>query len=81
VGAAKASRSGSRVVSVYIPADLWDWLRRHAFEHETSASATIVARVEQLRDATPDEQAATVVRAREITIGRRRRTEREDGGG
>lgn len=75
MGAAKASQPGSKVVSVYISADLWNELRRHAFENETSASALIVAKVEEHLAGSAAEQAATLIRARDITLGRRRRSE------
>jgi hypothetical protein len=74
MGAAKGSRPDSKVVSVYITADLWADLRRHAFENDTSASALIVAKIEEHLKASPAEQAATIGRAKDITLGRRRRS-------
>ena len=69
---------GPKVVSVYVPPDgldVWEWLRRYAFDNGTSASAIVFARIEELQAATERQQASTLKRAQEISAGRRKRAD------
>lgn len=74
MGAARASQPGMKAVTIYMPDDLWDWLRRHTYDEGTSASALLRAKAEEHQAATAAKRKPALERAREITIGQRRRS-------
>lgn len=72
--AARASQPGYTGVTVYVDEDIWKQLRRYALDNEVTASSVGAALLEQYVAGGID-QAPVLARAREITVGRRRRAE------
>jgi hypothetical protein len=72
--AAKASQPGYTSAAIYVAETTWQDVRAHVLPLKVSASSLVAALLEEYM-ANPDAHADVVARAREITIGRRRRAE------
>lgn len=72
--AAKASQPGYTSAAIYVAETTWQDVRAHVLPHKVSASSLVAALLEQYM-AHPDQHADVLVRAREITLGRRRRAD------
>ena len=73
--AAKASQPDYTGVTVYVAKDIWLQLRRSGMDDETTASALAAALMELYVAGQITETPAVQARAKEITQGRRRRSD------
>lgn len=66
---------GRVAASIYMLETDWRAVRRHALDHEVSASSVVAALLERYMASAPADQAPVLERAREITLGRRSRSD------